>query len=182
MTRPVPVNAETREFPAAAVVAYYFQSANGPAFIAYKGRQSKPAQRVAFGSVERRDEQLAEYVKRETAREGARQQRQQAAHGLEVGDILYSTWGYEQTNVTFYQLTRIVSGRSAMVRQIEADTIESKPGSMTGTTTPRPGEFVAGSKDEMRRATGWQTLGAGKSSHGDLEKWDGRPRNVSSYA
>jgi hypothetical protein len=95
---------------------------------------------------------------------------------------LYSTWGYEQTNVTFYQLTRVVSGRSAMVRQIEADTIESKPGCMTGTTTPRPGEFVAGSKDEMRRATGWQTLGAGKTAQGDLEKWAGRPRNVSSYA
>ncbi|WP_426197178.1 hypothetical protein [Massilia sp. DWR3-1-1] len=181
MTRHIPANAETREFPNAAVVAYCFQSGNGPAFLAYKGRQSKPAQRMACGSVERRDEQLAEYVKRETARESAKRERHQAAHGLEVGDILFSTWGYEQTNVTFYQLTRVVSGRSATVRQIEADTIENKPGSMTGTTTPRPGEFAAGSKDETRRATGWQTLGAGKSSHGGLDKWDGRPRNVTSY-
>ena len=49
MARFIPENAETREFPAAAVVAYCYESKRGPALLAYKGRQSKPARFLAFG-------------------------------------------------------------------------------------------------------------------------------------
>lgn len=181
-TRQIPQNAETREFPAAAVIAYCFQSKNGPAFVAYKGRQSKPAQRYAFGSAERRDSYLAEYVARETEREEAKRARRQAPHGLEVGDIVYSVWGYEQTNVTFYQVVRVPSVRSAVVRRIVADITEDGAGSMTGTSTPRPGEFDPMAKEETHRATGWHALNAGKSGRGSLGKWEGRPCRVTWYA
>ncbi|EGL3999228.1 hypothetical protein WCZ60_004792 [Escherichia coli] len=181
-TRQIPQNAETREFPAAAVIAYCFQSGNGPAFVAYKGRQSKPAQRYAFGSAERRDRYLSDYVARETEREEAKRARRQAAHGLAVGDIVYSVWGYEQTNVTFYQVVRVPSDRSAVVRKIAADITEQPAGSMTGTSTPRPDDFDPMAKEETHRATGWQALNAGKSGRGSLSKWDGRPCRVTWYA
>lgn len=38
MARFIPENAESREFPAAAVVAYCYESKRGPALLAYKGR------------------------------------------------------------------------------------------------------------------------------------------------
>ncbi|WP_099597088.1 hypothetical protein [Stenotrophomonas maltophilia] len=47
-----------------------------------------------------------------------KRERQQAGHGLAVGDIVYSVWGYEQTNVTFYEVVRVPSGRSATVRDV----------------------------------------------------------------
>lgn len=181
MSRFIPINAEAREFPAAAVIAYCYQSDRGPAFVAYKGRQGKPARFFAFGSVERRDDNLAGYVKQEAEREEYKRARRETGHGLEVGDIVYSMWGYEQTNVDFFEVVRAPSGRSAVVRQIEADTIEDKPGSMTGKTTPKPGQYVALTKEETRRASGLHSLNGGKSLRGDLQKWDGTPRRVSWY-
>jgi len=182
MQRFIPDNAETREFPAAAVVAYCYESKRGPALLAYKGRQSKPARYLAFGSVEARDRLLSAFVAQEEANEASKRERKQAAHGLAVGDIVYSTWGYEQTNVTFYEVVRLPSGRSATLREIEAETVEDAPGSMTGSSTPKPGQYVQGAKDETRRATGWQTLSAGQRYRGQLYKWDGKPRRVTWYA
>ncbi len=73
------------------------------------------------------------------------------------------------------------SARSAVVRQIQSDTIEDKPGSMTGKATPKPGQFVAVAKEETRRAGGLHTLNGGKSTRGDLRRWDGTPRRVTWY-
>lgn len=182
MQRFIPQNAETRDYPAAAVIAYCFESNGRPAFIAYKGRQSKAAQRLAFQNAENRDKYLADYVARETEREDNKRARQQAEHGLEVGDILVSVWGYDQTNATFFQVVRLPSARSAVIRQITA-TVTPKPDhSMTGHSEPKPGEFDAQAAEETRRATGLHTLTAGKHWHGELHKWDGKPARVTFYA
>lgn len=181
MSRFIPENAETRDFPAAAVVAYCYQSAKGPAFVAYKGRQSKPARFYAFPSAERRDANLADYVAMEAKNEDFKRARRQTGHGLAVGDIVYSSWGYEQTNVDFFEVVRVPSERSAVVRKIEQDTIESAPGSMSGKTTPKPGKFEATAKEATHRAAGLHCLNGGKSSRGNLSKWEGRPVGVSWY-
>lgn len=52
MSRYIPANAETRDFPAAVVVAYCFEGKNGPAYVAYKGRQGKPARFFSFASLD----------------------------------------------------------------------------------------------------------------------------------
>ncbi|MFA7254421.1 MAG: hypothetical protein WC107_07800 [Patescibacteria group bacterium] len=181
MSRFIPENAETRDFPAAAVVAYCYQSDRGPAFVAYKGRQSKPARFYAFPNEERRDANLAEFVKMETEREDWKRARREAGHGLAVGDIVYSSWGYEQTNVDFFEVIRVPSGRSAVVRKIEQEIIESAPGSMSGKTTPKPGQFEATAKEATHRAAGLHTLIGGKSARGSLSKWGGSPVGVSWY-
>lgn len=181
MSRFIPENAETRDFPAAAVVAYCYQSDRGPAFVAYKGRQSKPARFYVFPSEERRDANLAEFVKMETEREDWKRARREAGHGLAVGDIVYSSWGYEQTNVDFFEVVRVPSGRSAVVRKIEQEIIESAPGSMSGKTTPKPGQFEATAKEATHRAAGLHTLIGGKSARGSLSKWGGSPVGVSWY-
>lgn len=117
MTRFIPANAETREFPAAAVVAYCYQSDRGPAFVAYKGRQSKPARFYAFPSEEHRDANLADFVKQQTEAEDWKRARRETGHGLTVGDIVYSCWGYEQTNVDFSRLSAcLLAGRPSCAR------------------------------------------------------------------
>lgn len=37
---------------------------------------------------------------------------------FEIGDILYSSWGYEQTNVNFYQVTKKVGLKMVELREI----------------------------------------------------------------
>lgn len=79
------------------------------------------------------------------------------------------------------QVVRVPTERSAVVRRIESDTVEDSPGSMTGYTTPKPGQFVAVMKEETRRACGVHVLSGGKSAFGDLKKWTGKPCRVTWY-
>ena len=81
-------------------------------------------------------------------------------HTLKVGDVLSSSWGYEQTNVTFYQVTRVTKA------SIELGVLRSKETSdgelsMTGYKVPVVGEFVIGTDRFMKRVS---TLQSGKPS------------------
>lgn len=42
----------------------------------------------------------------------------QPLHGVKVGDLFYSSWGYEQTNVDFFQVVALVGARSVRVREV----------------------------------------------------------------
>lgn len=181
MNRYIPENAETRNFPGAAIVAYCYDTGRGAAFLAYKGRQSKPKQHAAFSTVEGRDRALASLVEQHESMEAWKRERKEAQHGLEVGDIVCSVWGYEQTNVTFFEVVRVPSGRSATLRELEAERVEDAPHSMTGTATPKPGQYAQGAKDQTRRATGLHKLSGLKSWHGDAQKWSGKPCRVTWY-
>ncbi|ROL79150.1 hypothetical protein BLX41_11005 [Pseudomonas protegens] len=179
--RDIPENSKIRDYPAAAVVAYCYQSNKGPAFVTYKGRQSKPSHCIVFPDADYRDRTLADYVAQETEREDFKRARLQTAHELVEGDIMVSVWGYEQTNASFFQVVRVPSDRGVVVRLIRANVTEKSDQSMTGHSEPKPGEFDHDAKEEMRRATGKHPITAGKRWHGDLHKWDGKPVRVTFY-
>ncbi|AYQ14532.1 hypothetical protein EB670_24360 (plasmid) [Escherichia coli] len=40
---------------------------------------------------------------------------------VSVGDIFVSSWGYEQTNVTFYQVLSVHGKKTVTVREIRAN-------------------------------------------------------------
>jgi hypothetical protein len=72
---------------------------------------------------------------------------------MKVGDILQSSWGYEQTNVDFYE---VVKATKAMVtvRRIAGKMLPSEDGysAMSGFTVPVPGAFVEDYRaKELRR-------------------------------
>lgn len=57
---------------------------------------------------------------------------------LKVGDVLYSSWGYDQTNIDFYQVERLSpSGKSAYIVRIGAKTVEGD--GWAGHVEPLPG-------------------------------------------
>lgn len=45
-------------------------------------------------------------------------EKQGSNSSFEIGNILYSTWGYEQTNVNFYQITKKVGLTMVELREI----------------------------------------------------------------
>ena len=51
----------------------------------------------------------------------ARQQPTQNADGVHVGDLYYDIWGYEQTNVDFYQVVGLKGKHTALIRRIKGD-------------------------------------------------------------
>jgi hypothetical protein len=183
--RHIPDNATLIEFPAAKLTAYEYTFKNLAALLVYHGRKSKPVCHATFqGGEAARERFLAGTVRQYEERERAANERRTATHTFKLGDVLYSTWGYEQTNVDFYQVVAVPSGRSVVLRKLCADVKADGTGAMSGRATPRWGEFEPGSQSFTRRATGPDSVSGGeaKSYMGDLQRWDGKPRPVTSYA
>lgn len=41
-------------------------------------------------------------------------------HNFKTGDILYSSWGYDQTNINFYQVTKLVGKTMVELREVHS--------------------------------------------------------------
>lgn len=181
MPRFIPEQADEQQITEAKLVVYRYQHHGRPAFIAYKGRQTKMFRHTAFTSVESREASVKRLVDSETQHEDRKRARKEASHGLYTGDIVYATWGSEQTNVDFYQVVRIPSGRSAVVREIKKELESDGPQTMTGYVTPCADQFADGSAEINRRTVEEHRLSDIGNSRGELVKWDGTPRRVSFY-
>lgn len=110
---------------------------------------------------------------------------------MQTGQILYSSWGYDQTNIDFYEVVR-VQGKFATLQKLAAETMEDSPLSMTGKVSPiigkpaveYPGQVPVPVKPIKRMVKSG-------SSHGEYVKiesyasawvWDGEPKSCSWYA
>lgn len=59
---------------------------------------------------------------------------------LVVGDVLVSSWGYEQTNYDYYQVIRLVGARSVEIRKIAS--LSEETGYMQGDCVPSKNNFT----------------------------------------
>lgn len=71
---------------------------------------------------------------------------------IQVGDIFYSSWGYEQTNVDFYQVVDVSQRGTVSLKEIGAETVEGSEGRDCANVRPVKDKFV---NDEIikKRAT-----------------------------
>ena len=69
---------------------------------------------------------------------------------MKKGDILYSSWGYEQTNIDFFEVVK-ATAKTVTVRKIKSE--KTYTGDMSGTSKPVPGAFVeySGQSVDIRR-------------------------------
>lgn len=92
--------------------------------IFYRGKSLRQTFHIRFRNVEdmkkRINATISDLMSDADRKEENRKKRQQP-HALKVGDILYSSWGYEQTNINFYQVTRIVGARTVEIREIHGE-------------------------------------------------------------
>lgn len=123
-----------------AYTVYLFDNARGmPCLLAYRGKSLKPALYCRYRTQARRYERASRFV--EDCR--AQQQGKAAArkpHTLNVGDVLRSTWGYDQTNVDYYEVVALNGQTMVTVRPI-AQTREGDA-FMQGTCAPVPGRYI----------------------------------------
>jgi hypothetical protein len=101
--------------------------------------------------------------------------------GVKVGDIFYNSWGYEQTNIDWYQVVAITpTGKSVKVKRINAKIKDS--GNMSGSSMPVKNSWHDRDKKvytkKMKRYGNEIYL---KFDHGATAKWDGKPKSVSWY-
>ncbi|MEY2152240.1 hypothetical protein AB7849_15150 [Rhodanobacter sp. 115] len=122
--------------------------------IAYCGRSAKHSWYIGFRSKDRLDEKMASFaanLQQHEERKTARAAERKKPHSLVVGDVLKASWGYDQTNVDYYQVTR-VTARCVWVRAIAAES--SSTGSMQGDCVPRPDVFLKNSKETRHVVNG----------------------------
>ena len=74
---------------------------------------------------------------------------------LEIGTILVYTWGYGQTNIDFFQVTKR-SAKSVQIREIAKD-IVVKYENMCGLVAPVPNEFVGMINDRTFKTVSFVT-------------------------
>ncbi len=70
-----------------------------------------------------------------------RQQPTQNAEGVYAGDIFYGSWGYEQTNIDFFQVVALKGKHTAVIRKIAGDYIGGF--GMQGNVRPCRDEFIS---------------------------------------
>lgn len=126
-------------------VAYAYNDERGnPCGCVFFGKQGKPIWRYRFANESLREKRVtdafnarAEVAARKLADREARKAWQ---HDFEAGDILVSSWGYDQTNINYYEVLS-VSGKTMMIQGIRG-TSGPEEGFMTARKIPNPGDFI----------------------------------------
>ena len=143
----------------------------------FTGKRQKPTFRHIFTSIKSRTayvtDRLGGYAGDYQRNEERRARMKQ--RNLKVGDILDAQWGYDQTNVDFYQVTGLIGSTMVEVRKIASEETR-KDDSMSKWVKPVKDQFIgeplrrkclddAVNVDDVRRAS----------------KWSGRELNATSY-
>ena len=147
-----------------------------PCAFGFRGRSTKPAFRYRFKDAAERDSYAATWLDTENASIAQRMAEKQKAHTLAVGDVLYSSWGWEQTNIDFYE---VVAVRGAVVDIVPLHQDKHYTGDMTGTCTPCRGCY-AGDVMKGKRPSGKNSIRL--NSYSWASPWDGQPKGWTSYA
>lgn len=70
---------------------------------------------------------------------------------VEVGDVFKCSWGYEQTNIDYFQVTKVISPNMIEVREIAASKTETQW--LAGQCVPVPGSFIG--EPMRKKVTGY---------------------------
>jgi hypothetical protein len=143
--------------------------------IAFAGKQSKPLWHHRF----RNDQDRQRYIdttleKRKYVVEHKQKkldERKNFQHDYKEGDILYSSWGYDQTNIDWYEVTKVV-GKQIEIRPIAGKQVGGGGGRGTDEVMPVPGHFTG---PAVRKTP--NQWGIRLTSYSSAFKWDGKPKH-----
>lgn len=155
---------------------YFYERAGAPCALVFKGRAEKPLSHHRYQSADRRAAHCAAVIENLRAHEAAKSKRRaekSKGHDAKPGDIFCSSWGYEQTNVDFYQVVG-VSKCSVSLRKISAAIEEN--GFMSGKAVPVADDFQ-GEAFTVRCGPDLSVKIGYKRAH----FWDGKAKYVSWY-
>lgn len=130
---------------------------NGVKFYAlgFAGTAGKPAFHYSFKGQSAAETYAADFIKGR-AQHAALVAEQKAKRGawktkLQVGTVLRESWGYDQTNIDYYQVIEVsASGRTCVIREIAARSVEGEQWA-TGSCWPLANEFIGA---PMRKVIG----------------------------
>jgi len=145
----------------------------------FSGKKAKYDFYYHFQTIEQRHEFITKWENRLKAIAKSKQERKEkrlAPSTLKEGAILYSSWGYEQTNIDFYQVTKVIGSRSVEIRELAQE--RTPTAWEQGETMPKPGVFIG---EPMRKLVRDQNT-ININSYASAWMWEGKPKHFTSYA
>lgn len=114
-----------------------------PLALGFSGKADKPAFHFNYRTAERREQHVREFFQNVRDREQRivteREKRKAFVHGVQVGDIYRTCWGYDQTNVEFFEVVE-VKGKHAVLREIAQASVDDGMGCER--CVPQSGAFL----------------------------------------
>lgn len=154
---------------------------NGPSYVAkgFKGKAAKPSFHYKFKTAERMaeyiDEFFADYAKvleyKANKKAEAKAKKAEAAKNLKVGDIYYSSWGYDQTNIDFYKIIAVKGAKATLV-QIGKKYLEPEY-QYEDKVLPSPDSIVGEPMNKIVDQFGNFNI----ASYAGAYKWNGKPKS-----
>lgn len=143
------------EDPSLGVVVYSSDPTGNLAAMCFVGKQNRPAWFYTFKTADllfATINKTLEDRRGHAARMATERARRTKPHDVKVGNIFKASWGYDQTNVDFYAVTKVTGAHTIQLEQIGSITTEqTTPGSyrVKPDPTARTGKFIT------KRVTDW---------------------------
>jgi hypothetical protein len=158
--------------------------------IAYQGKRSKPDFHYTWGAAgqkdafQRREAHIREWLdviqERRDRKAKEKAEREEWTHDLKVGEILYGSWGYDQTNVEYFEVVE-VRGKSVIIRELEQTSIsDGTAHSMSDYRMPKPGCYQGAPMRKIPQK-GWKGEVGVRVGHAYCTRWDGKKKYNSWY-
>lgn len=167
------------------VTFYLSQNAAGqPTALCFVGKAQKPTWHYRFRSEADRAKRVQAQIEAATAAEARRKERREARnkpHNLEAGVILFTSWGYDQTNTEFYEVVDVPSPCYVVLQEIGAPLVRGEESFMSGNRFPDPESRIGQPfRRKVDMAGGSPSIKI--SSCQTAWVWDGKEKLTSWYA
>lgn len=135
--------------------------------VIFVGKAAKPAQNYVYRSEQARNNAVTiffESRRKSLAFRAERKAKRKAeGRGIEVGDVLRCSWGYDQTNIDYYECTALVGSTMVELREIAQKAIET--GFMQGKCVPLPGSYTGAPIRRVAKSGSVKLATWGKYAH-----------------
>lgn len=149
--------------------------------IAFSGKRQTPDKNYFYDTPEQRDKRVIAWLdgirSHAAFKKEQHDKRKGYSHTLKVDDILYASWGYGQTNIDFYQVVEVVSGKTVRIRKIGGRITEN--GMDRGKVVADKDAFISGAPVLTKRVTDGNSVKV--ASYAYASPWDGSELYWSSY-
>jgi hypothetical protein len=99
---------------------------------------------------------------------------------VKINDIFVNSWGYDQTNIDFYQVVKVsASGKTISIQRMSGKILEE---TSNMSYKVMPGLLKKDSDIMTKKVSSYRGKATIGFNHGAGYKWDGKPERMSCYA
>lgn len=158
---------------------YLFHNGSSPCALVFAGRSRKPSLHARFTSEDARDKRVAAFISALRLKAehlaNAAAERKAFRTAFVPGDVLSCSWGYDQTQVDFYQVISVTpSGKSIDLRPIKWRSVKETSG-MSDTVVPIKDAFCG--ETFRKRVSIHESVTISSCQH--ARRWSGKPMHRS---